>query len=298
MKKIYFLFAIALVSSLSNAQVVISQFYGGGGNGGAIYTNDFVELFNRGTVAQNLSGWSVQYASATGSSWAVTQLPNVTIEPGKYYLIQQAAGATAAAALPTPDLDATTCACSFSGGATPAAIPGISMAGTNGKLILVNTIVAETTATPSGAQIIDKVGYGSATNFEGTAATAPLSNSTAGLRNNNGCTDTNDNAADFTVGTPAARNSATTTNTCSLANNQNTIAGLSVFPNPVKNGVFYINTDANAERTVTVFDVLGKQVLNVTTSESAINVNNLTAGVYMVQISEEGNTATKKLVIE
>ena len=87
----------------------------------------------------------------------------------------------------------------------------------------------------------------------------------------------------------------TTTN---LRNNQNAIAGLSVFPNPVKNGVFYINTDANAERTVTVFDVLGKQVLNTTTSESAINVSNLTAGVYMVQISEEGNTATKKLVIE
>lgn len=83
-----------------------------------------------------------------------------------------------------------------------------------------------------------------------------------------------------------------------LRNNQNAIAGLSIFPNPVKNGVFYINTDANAERTVTVFDVLGKQVLNTTTSESAINVSNLTAGVYMVQISEEGNTATKKLVIE
>ncbi|MFY8181883.1 MAG: T9SS type A sorting domain-containing protein [Flavobacterium sp.] len=86
--------------------------------------------------------------------------------------------------------------------------------------------------------------------------------------------------------------------TSTLGVNKNAIAGLSVFPNPVKNGVFYINTDANAERTVTVFDVLGKQVLNTTTSESAINVSNLTSGVYMVQISEEGNTATKKLVIE
>jgi hypothetical protein len=83
-----------------------------------------------------------------------------------------------------------------------------------------------------------------------------------------------------------------------LSNKQNAIAGLSVFPNPVKNGVFYINTNANAERTVTVFDVLGKQVLNTTTSESAINVNSLTSGVYMVRISEEGNTATRKLVIE
>jgi hypothetical protein len=84
-----------------------------------------------------------------------------------------------------------------------------------------------------------------------------------------------------------------------LTSNQvNSIAGLSVYPNPVKNGVFYINTDANAERTVTVFDILGKQVLNTTTSESAINVASLNAGVYMVQVTEEGKTATKKLVIE
>jgi len=80
--------------------------------------------------------------------------------------------------------------------------------------------------------------------------------------------------------------------------NQNSISGLSVYPNPVKNGVFFINSDANAERTVTIFDVLGKQVLNITTSQSAINVSSLNAGVYMVQINEEGNTATRKLVIE
>jgi hypothetical protein len=78
---------------------------------------------------------------------------------------------------------------------------------------------------------------------------------------------------------------------------ENTISGLNVYPNPVKDGVLYITTDANAERTVTVFDVVGKQVLNTTTSESAINVANLNSGVYLVQITEEGKTATKKLVI-
>lgn len=83
-----------------------------------------------------------------------------------------------------------------------------------------------------------------------------------------------------------------------LRNQENQISGLSIFPNPVKSGVFYINTNANAERTVTVFDVLGKQVLNTTTSESAINVSGLNSGVYMVKITEEGNTATKKLVIQ
>lgn len=79
---------------------------------------------------------------------------------------------------------------------------------------------------------------------------------------------------------------------------ENTIEGLSLYPNPVKNGVFYINTTANAEKSVVVFDVLGKQVLNVTTNDSSVNVSNLRAGIYMVQVTEEGKTATKKLVIE
>ena len=88
-----------------------------------------------------------------------------------------------------------------------------------------------------------------------------------------------------------------TTTTDLLTVGENTISGLNVYPNPVKNGVFFITTDANAERTVTIFDVVGKQVLNTTTSESAINVANLNSGIYIVKITEEGKTATKKLVI-
>ena len=84
----------------------------------------------------------------------------------------------------------------------------------------------------------------------------------------------------------------------SLSTSKNSISGLSVYPNPVKNGVFYINSDANAVRTVTVYDVVGKQVLNTTTSNSAVNVSSLNAGIYMVKITEEGKTATRKLVIE
>lgn len=83
----------------------------------------------------------------------------------------------------------------------------------------------------------------------------------------------------------------------SLGVNQNSISGLNIYPNPVTNGTLYINTDANAERTVSVFDVLGKQVLKVTTSNNAINVATLNAGVYIVKVTEEGKTATRKLVI-
>jgi hypothetical protein len=49
------------------ADVVISQVYGAGGNGGAIYQNDFVELFNRSSSPVSLAGWSVQYGSSTGA---------------------------------------------------------------------------------------------------------------------------------------------------------------------------------------------------------------------------------------
>src|SRR5437016_9894939 len=54
--------------------VVLSQLYGGGGNAGATLKNDFVELFNRGGSAVDLTGWSVQYAASAGSSWVKTDL--------------------------------------------------------------------------------------------------------------------------------------------------------------------------------------------------------------------------------
>jgi predicted extracellular nuclease len=61
--------ALALSSPLG-AQVVISQVYGGGGNSGAPLRNDFIELFNAGSSPVDLSAYSVQYASSTGSSWS------------------------------------------------------------------------------------------------------------------------------------------------------------------------------------------------------------------------------------
>lgn len=78
---------------------------------------------------------------------------------------------------------------------------------------------------------------------------------------------------------------------------ESNIAGLKMYPNPVSNGTLFIETAANAEKTVAVYDVLGKQVLNTTTADTAINVAGLHAGVYIVNITEEGKTATRKLVI-
>src|SRR5262245_41402320 len=104
--------------------IVISQVYGGGGNAGATYRNDFIELFNRGNTSVNLFGWSVQYASATGTTWQVTSLSG-SLAPGQYYLVQEAIGAGGTTNLPTPD-----------------ASGSIAMSATAGKVALVNTTTA------------------------------------------------------------------------------------------------------------------------------------------------------------
>src|SRR6184192_586132 len=97
--------AIARTSAPLNAisaGVVISQVYGGGGNSGATLKNDFIELFNSGTITVTLTGMSVQYSSASGTTWQKTDLSG-SIAPGQYYLVQEAAGAGGTVNLPAPD---------------------------------------------------------------------------------------------------------------------------------------------------------------------------------------------------
>jgi len=83
-----------------------------------------------------------------------------------------------------------------------------------------------------------------------------------------------------------------------LGLNQNAIAGLNVYPNPVTDGTLYITSNSANEKAISVFDVLGKQVLQANTSNNAVNVSNLKGGVYFIKISEDGKTDTKKLVIK
>ncbi len=188
------------------SDIVISQVYGGGGNTGAIFTHDFIELFNRGTTTISLAGWSLQYASASGTSnfgagaTLITELPNISLAPGQYLLIQEARGNAGTSPLPNPDVI----------DPTP-----IALSATEGKIALVNT------SAPLGCNggknpclpgvltnIVDLMGYGEADFFLGWG-TAPAGTNTAGiLRLNNGCKDTRSNAEDFTVGAPNPRNSA------------------------------------------------------------------------------------------
>ena len=83
-----------------------------------------------------------------------------------------------------------------------------------------------------------------------------------------------------------------------LSNQKNEIAGLSIYPNPAKDGKVFITSDANDNKQVLMFDLLGKQVLKANVSSEAINVSTLASGAYFVKITENGKSATRKLLIQ
>ncbi len=185
------------------ALVVISQIYGGGGNSGATYKNDFIELFNRGTTTVDLAGWSVQQSSASGTSWSVTPLcasASCLLTPGTYFLVQEFSGGPVGASLPGPDATGTS-----------------NLSVTSGKIALVkNTTAITDNGCPFGAGVVDFAGYGSSADCSEASTHAPAhSNTTADYRKSGGCIDTNDNAADFVVSGPNPRNSSSAINDCS-----------------------------------------------------------------------------------
>jgi len=184
----------------AQSTVVISQVYGGGGNAGSTYKNDFVELFNRSNSPVSLNGYSVQYASATGTTWQVTNLTNVTLEAGQYYLVQEAAGTGGTTNLPTPDATGT-----------------IAVSATAGKFALVSNTTPLTGVCPTEG-VLDFVGFGTTANcLEGAGPTPAPSNINAALRAAGGCADTNVNSADFAAGALAPRNTATALNPCTVS---------------------------------------------------------------------------------
>ncbi len=189
--------------------VVISQVYGGGNNSGATYQNDYVELFNRGSASVSVSTMSVQYASAAGTgNFAATALTG-SIPPGGYYLVKLAGGTANGAVPPAAQATGTT-----------------NMSGTAGKVIVASTatsVACNGGSTPCSAaqqaQIVDLVGFGTGASganfFEGSGAAPTTSNTLADFREDGGCTDTDDNAADFEpAATPSPRNASSPAHPC------------------------------------------------------------------------------------
>ncbi len=77
-----------------------------------------------------------------------------------------------------------------------------------------------------------------------------------------------------------------------------TIDGLNLYPNPVNNGKVYITSKNGDNKDVSIFDVLGKLVLQITISTKELNVLSLSPGVYIIKIRENEATSTRKLIIK
>lgn len=198
------LVAPAASANPAGTGLVINEVYGGGGNANAVYTNDFIELYNPSTAPISLNGKSLQYRSAAPSSAVpgesnVFALPDVSVPAGGYFLVKAAPGTTVTdKPLPAFDAQATGTA--------------LNLSGTGGQIYLADTITALDAGTGpiSSSAVIDFVGWGSSTtSYEGTVA-APTTNATSLARKSTGA-DSDDNAADFAAGapTPTASGGAT-----------------------------------------------------------------------------------------
>ena len=78
---------------------------------------------------------------------------------------------------------------------------------------------------------------------------------------------------------------------------ENTIEGLSFYPNPATGGKIYISTKSNEDKQITIFDVLGKKVLQTTLSSRELNISSLSPGIYLIKIEEGDASATRKLIV-
>ena len=126
-----------------------------------------------------------------------------SIPAGGRYLVQLASGGVNGAALPTADATGTS-----------------NLAATGGKVAIVDSATALACGDSAGScsssgSIEDFAGYGSAADYEGSDAAPAPSATTAIARAGGGCTDSDDNAADFATGAPNPLNSSTAAAACS-----------------------------------------------------------------------------------
>ncbi|GAA4714770.1 ExeM/NucH family extracellular endonuclease [Nocardioides conyzicola] len=204
--------------------LVISEVYGGGGNTGATYTNDFVELYNPTDAAIALTGMSLQYRAAantgTPASSAITNLNTAGSVPAHdWFVVKLATGGANGVAV--PDVD-------FAGNTST------NLSGTTGQVFLANSTTGidpdgAGNTTITDAAVIDFVGFGSPTIKEGATAAPSPSNSTSIARTATGA-DTDVNGTDFKVANPMHPGAGTSPLTATAPGAKTGVVGTPITP--------------------------------------------------------------------
>ncbi|MCG2792177.1 lamin tail domain-containing protein [Chryseobacterium sp. SC28] len=283
MKKIFTILSIVSVASIANAQIVISEVYGGGGGATAVYINDFVELKNLGSSSATLTGATLQYASATGTFNSFISLPTVTLDPGQKFLVEMVPSSpnSAGAALPTADFQATSNASTTTGTVYQG---GFNMSASNGKIVLATNSTQVASATASN--VIDFVGYGTANQYEGGGAAPALDAGSSATRT---AGDTNNNATDFAKLAPTPENKA------SLA-----VSDVASFEKAVQFNTIVkdqITFKLPVKSTVNIYSLDGKLISsNRVENGGSVNTQSLLKGAYIVTVDSGANKISRKVI--
>jgi len=226
---------------------------------------EYFEVYNTTTAAIDMSGWTISDLDTNNH----TISSSVIVPANGYAIIARNA-------------DILT-----NGGITVDYVASSSFVLANGDDEIILT---------SGMTIIDQVNYDGGPNFPSPDG-ASMELSITSLNSTDNDTGSNWGVAvttfgDGDLGTPGVANDFTLLN-----NNFNTI-NFSVFPNPTSTGFVNIKTQSATDIYISVFDVLGKQVIKQKLSQERLNVSNLKSGVYIMKIAQNSKTTTKKLVIK
>ena len=83
-----------------------------------------------------------------------------------------------------------------------------------------------------------------------------------------------------------------------LSNQEENMEYLSVYPNPVSNGKLYVVTKNNFTKQIEIYNVLGKKIVSETLSGKELNISKIKPGIYIIKITENAISATRKLIVK
>lgn len=271
MRQIYlftFLFSISLGFSQNPGDIIITEIMQDP-DAVSDTNGEYFELYNTTDIAIDIDGWTIKDLGS--NSHIINNGGPLNVSAGGYVVLGKNA-------------DTMT-----NGGATVDYAYGSGMVLGNSD----DEIILET----PGAIIIDQVNYDGATFPDPTGVSMNLDVSKYDATDN----DSGANWCESTIafgagdlGSPGSSNEK-----CSiLAVDGNQMVAFNVYPNPSSMGYVTIKTSSNEGVSIAVFDLLGKQIINQKLNNERMDVSNLKPGIYVIRISQNNNTAAKKLVIK
>ena len=83
-----------------------------------------------------------------------------------------------------------------------------------------------------------------------------------------------------------------------LSIGENDSLEMAIYPNPVDGDYVTIQTPLNGDKLVEVFDVNGRKVMERLLTTDTLNVGSISAGMYIVKVTVEGQSNVSKLIVE